>query len=213
LKKVGLDVVQISLDSSDEKNHDRQRNFSGAYRGAIESVNNAKKAGLTVFISTIVTGDNLLNGEMIKLAHMAKSADAILHLNTACSSGRWGEKKFNFDNEVKSKLNLLLKLPHVRINTEAAYFTMGCKAGLEKIYITAYGDVTPCPFIQISFGNIKDKTIKQMWEEMRKVPYFNGKSKECLTSQNQQFISEYLEPLGAAEQLPYSYELLKDIKR
>ncbi len=31
---------------------------------------------------------------------------------------------------------------------------IGCPAGMEKIYITPYGDVIPCPFIHIGFGNI-----------------------------------------------------------
>ncbi len=209
LKKVGLDVVQISLDSDNEEIHDRERGFRGVYRKALEGINNARKSGLIVFISAVFTNENLLNGEIIRLASIAKESDAILHLNSACSAGRWGEKYFYLNNEAREKLGFLLKMPHVRINTEAAYFSMGCKAGSEKIYITAYGDVLPCPFIQLSFGNIKKNSLEQIWKEMRALPYLNGSYKECLTSQNREFISKYIEPLSKTGQMPYPYELIK----
>jgi len=209
LKKIGLDVVQISLDSDDEEIHDRKRGFNGSYRKALEGIKNAKKSGLIVFISTVFTNENLLNGEINRLVSMAEESRVILHLNSACSVGRWEEKCFYLNNAAKEKLTSLLRMPYVRINTEAAYFSAGCKAGSEKIYITAYGDVLPCQFVQISFGNIKENSLEQIWKEMKKIPYLNGSYKECLTSQNKEFVSKYLEPLGKTEQMPYPYELIK----
>ena len=213
LKNSGLDVVEISLDSSAEETHDRQRSFAGAYSKVMDAISNARKAGLIVFISTVATNENLLSGEMARLALIAKKSNAILHLNTACSSGRWQEKHFYLSSVAKVSLKDLLKMSHVRINTEAGYFTTGCKAGLEKIALTAYGDIMPCAFIQMSFGNIYDKPLGKIWKEMRSIPYFNGKAKECLPSQNKEFIAEYMTPLSAVKQLPYSCESLKDIKR
>lgn len=209
LRKDGLDVVLISLDSCSEKKHDQNRGFSGAYQKVIDGVLNATNSGLIVFLSTVVTNDNLLNGEIIKLASIAKDLKATLHLNLASSVGKWGGKFFYLSNEARAKLDFLLKLPHVRQNTEAGYFSKGCKAGTEKIYITAYGDVLPCPLIQISFGNLRQESLAKILDKMRKIYYFNNSSKECLASQNYEFISQYLNPLSEVKQMPYPYELLK----
>lgn len=209
LKGVGLDVVQISLDSDNEERHDRQRGFQGAYRKVIEGIENAKKSGLLVFCSAIVTNENLLNGEIDKLALKVKELGVILHLNNACSVGKWEGEHFYLSVEAKARLNVLLKLPYVRENTEAGYFSKGCKAAKEKIYISAYGDVLPCPFIQISFGNLKNVSLEKIWQSMREAPCFNDVSFECRASQNQKFISQYLNPLRESDQMPYLYESLR----
>lgn len=210
LKSVGADVVQISLDSDNEESHDQQRGFKGAYQKVVEAVENAKRSGLLVFLSAVVTNDNLLNGEMDRMALKAKNLGVILHLNNACSVGKWEGKYFYLNAEAKTRLNAVLKLPYVRENTEAGYFSKGCQAAKEKIYISAYGDVLPCPFVQISFGNLKDKYLEDIWYEMKKAPCFNSISRECLASQSHEFISRYLEPLNEIKQAPYPYELLKD---
>jgi len=209
LKSVGVDVVQISLDSDIEEIHDQQRGFKGAYQKVIQGVENAKKSGLLVFLSAVVTRENLLNGGIDGLALMAKELGVILHLNSACSVGKWEGEYFYLNAEAKAKLNSILKLPYVRENTEAGYFNKGCKAAKEKIYISAYGDVLPCPFIQFSFGNIKDESLKDIWHKMRKAPCFSVASRECLASQSHEFISQYLKPLNELKQSPYPYELLK----
>lgn len=210
LRKVGVDVVQVSLDSPVERTHDQQRGFKGAYQKALEAVENAKNAGIVVFISTVATSKNLLNGEIVKLAHIAKKLNVILHLNLGCAVGNWSEGLFYLNPLVKKELGSLLRLHFVRQNTDAGYFGSGCKAGREKIYLTAYGDVLPCQFIQTHFGNIKNEPLAQIWKRMIQVPYFNNFSKECLASQNTEFISAYLKPLQKIQQLPSAFEPLKN---
>jgi radical SAM protein with 4Fe4S-binding SPASM domain len=41
----------------------------------------------------------------------------------------------------------------------------GCSAGRGFVYIKANGDVWPCPFVEVSCGNIKETPFWKIWEE------------------------------------------------
>ena len=56
----------------------------------------------------------------------------------------------------------------------------GCPAGTEKIYITAYGDVTPCDLIHDTAGNILKEDLEKIWERMRTHPLYAKKVCDCV---------------------------------
>ena len=39
----------------------------------------------------------------------------------------------------------------------------GCTAGIATIYITAFGKVYPCPFLQIEAGDVKEQSLEEIW--------------------------------------------------
>jgi MoaA/NifB/PqqE/SkfB family radical SAM enzyme len=44
----------------------------------------------------------------------------------------------------------------------------GCTAGgTDRFYINAKGDVQPCEFLNISFGNIKEEPFENIYDRMR----------------------------------------------
>jgi MoaA/NifB/PqqE/SkfB family radical SAM enzyme len=46
----------------------------------------------------------------------------------------------------------------------------GCTAGgTDRFYINAKGDVQPCEFLNVSFGNIAEENFPVIYERMRKV--------------------------------------------
>ena len=59
LAKIGLDYVQISLDSPDPKIHDSFRGVPGAFNRTIRGIKNALEAGLTVEVAMTVTRFNV----------------------------------------------------------------------------------------------------------------------------------------------------------
>jgi len=50
----------------------------------------------------------------------------------------------------------------------------GCTAGHKMIYIDSFGEVSPCVFIPMSFGNIRESSIVDIYDEMSK--YFRLKA-------------------------------------
>lgn len=45
----------------------------------------------------------------------------------------------------------------------------GCGAGTNHSYISAYGQLFPCDFLPIPFGNVREMKLKDLWEEMSNV--------------------------------------------
>ena len=43
----------------------------------------------------------------------------------------------------------------------------GCSAGNKMVYVDSCGNVSPCVFLPVSLGNIRDKSIRQIYSEMK----------------------------------------------
>jgi len=74
-------------------------------------------------------------------------------------------------------------LRHPRARHHAMYNfrgRMGCPAGTEKIYITAYGDVTPCDLIHDVYGNALKEPLELIWKRMCDQPLFRMKTHHCV---------------------------------
>ena len=41
----------------------------------------------------------------------------------------------------------------------------GCTAGRGLVYVKANGELWPCPFVELSAGNISDSSLMEIWEE------------------------------------------------
>ena len=81
---------------------------------------------------------------------------------------------------------------------------------MEKIYITPYGDVLPCPFIHISFGNVKQENLKDIVRRMRMNPYLEGYPKICVAAEDREFHKNVLSKIGVRPRggLPVDYREL-----
>ena len=79
----------------------------------------------------------------------------------AVPAGRWQD---NLDilitgEDMEYIRELTKKSPYIRTDFEANFVHWGCGAMKEILYLTPYGDVLPCPFMHISFGNALDEPI------------------------------------------------------
>ncbi|HEX9019977.1 MAG TPA: SPASM domain-containing protein, partial [Nitrospirota bacterium] len=75
-------------------------------------------------------------------------------------------------------------------NPESRLLTMGagrCLAGLSYCRISPEGDVTPCPYMPLSAGNVRDRDFGDIWKDSElfnalRNPSLKGKCKECAFS-------------------------------
>ncbi len=58
LKEAGLDIVQISLDSGNEKKHDSFRELRGSHDRALKAIENSVKSGLETHVRVTITSFN-----------------------------------------------------------------------------------------------------------------------------------------------------------
>lgn len=209
LETAGVDIIKISIDSPLEAEHDKSRGYHGCFKQAIRALSYIKKKKRILGqISTVCIKENLNSFRIWKLVEMAREHNALLGLTIPAASGRWlDDKRILSGEREKETLKKLIKIPHVIRDTDEAYLKAHCPAGSEEFYLTCYGDIIPCPLIQISFGSVKEESVKTIWERMSDFEDFKDKGKPgCLAGENRKFIDKYLSPLKNYKYLPVSIE-------
>ena len=180
LKEKGLFGIGISLDSHDKDEHNKNRNDNKAYDIALQALRNARSAGLYTMAQTVILKDNLNEESLFKLFKLAKEngAHEVKILEPILSGNLLTEKNLKgifYDNESRRKLieiqhkaNKVNGLPKI---TSFAYTEseekFGCGAGNQHSYISATGDLYPCDFVPMNFGNVNNEIIQKLWLEMK----------------------------------------------
>ncbi len=121
-------------------------------------------------------------------------------------TGAWSNKKIVLNKGDIRKIRDLFKEKNVREVEESTYTGKGCAIGSETLYITSYGDVLPCGYVQVKFGNIKKSSIKKIWGRILKIKAFNRKYKNCAASLNQDFINNILKPINKSKGVPLDHK-------
>ncbi|MBI5525488.1 MAG: DegT/DnrJ/EryC1/StrS family aminotransferase [Deltaproteobacteria bacterium] len=215
LKSAGLSYAAVSLDFDDAKRHDEFRRKPGLYERARAGIELLRAAGIGVIINTTVTQETMDDGTVERLVAYAKAIGARITLAVPSMVGNWecrGEVVLKPGSQ--AKLDSFHRLPHVRWDGQTNYLHEGCAAGIEKISISAYGDVLPCGLIHVTFGNLKDEPLEAIWRRMISVPEFSRIHERCITSSDHEFIERYIKrineekvrpvPSGAVFPLPFA---------
>jgi MoaA/NifB/PqqE/SkfB family radical SAM enzyme len=87
---------------------------------------------------------------------------------------------------------------------------IGCLAGNIQYYVSAYGDVAPCDFAPLSFGNIRDEPLKKIWKKLVKHPAYDHRSQFC-RMQHPDFRRFYIDPIPDDAPLPYPIDKLSSV--
>src|SRR4030067_3355971 len=164
LKEIGVDRIQLSIDSLDEKEHDDFSKAPGSYMRAMRAIDFSLKVGLDLFVQTVVTRQRLHSEEFIKFIEYFSALKVPVFVTYAKPVGAW---EGNFDSlitkedmvyfrELEKKYTLYTHI------TPAYGLDMGCIAVKGMISITQYGDVLPCPYIHTSIGNVFKEPLKDI---------------------------------------------------
>jgi len=182
LKKAGLYAVRISIDSPFEKEHDRVRGRSGAFQDALCGVRNALDAGLLVDLFMVTSPHNIDHLEDA----FSLAADLGVHelsFYEIVAVGRWAAH----EDEVLTSADVLrLERFHKEKNrsngprvTALPYLLgpemFGCFAGRRWIHVDGAGEALPCAYMPLGFGNIKEKSLKEIWKDMTSYQWFKGR--------------------------------------
>jgi MoaA/NifB/PqqE/SkfB family radical SAM enzyme len=208
LKKAGLGSIAFSFDSSDSQVHDKNRGVAGLHERVLQSVPAAKAAGLYTQLTCVIKPGDLATGDVVKVADIAESLGVELNLIWSAAVGRWeGRTDLLFkEPEIEAVYETLLSRPHVRWQGSSNYAHDGCQAGREKLYLTAFGEIMPCDGIPVSFGNVLTTPLREIWEKMRRVDYFDEIQTDCQIATEGRFYDEVIAPLSSRMDLPVAVE-------
>jgi MoaA/NifB/PqqE/SkfB family radical SAM enzyme len=101
----------------------------------------------------------------------------------------------------------------LRRDVDANFVERGCGAVKEAVYLTAYGDVLPCPFIHISLGNVLEEPLEKIRKRGLEIKYFNHYHKKCLAAEDRNFMVKYSSFMANREQVPANFsDVSKELK-
>ncbi len=182
LAQQGLAAVGISLDSLVASRHDDFRGQPGAWQAAVAGIESARRAGLDVQIQMTLTRDNL--EELPQVVDFTRDAGAkVLTVFFLVCTGRGQELVDLTPEEYEGALRFLVEQPsnavmirprcaptfrRVLAQTRPDSILLKsdagrCLAGRNYCRITPDGQVTPCPYLPLTAGNLRERSFGEIW--------------------------------------------------
>lgn len=190
LKSLGLTAIMFSLHSYEPQKVNAFMKSDKAWGLLTEGIRLCHEADVPVAFNSCLLRDDFYNGNFQRVMDKAKEFNAcLIQLIKPKPSGGWlesGVEKFTeadfvrvkklvhtYNNDVKYKCYPSISAQIIEEDSTV----FGCTAGgTDRFYINAKGDVQPCEFLNISFGNITQEDFIVIYERMR--GYFDGPG-EC----------------------------------
>ena len=215
LKEAGLMTMNISIDSGDPENHNQLRRVPNLFQQAIAGGKRALNAGILVGLSTYANTQALKTGGLEHLLKFAQDEGFNeVTIFDCIPSGKW-LKHFEMvltPDERKQVVELAEKYHQMKhpmgvvaqskVNSPEG---AGCFGAYSQFYLTAYGDINPCDFNPISFGNVRDLPIQLLWQKMLSHPDFKVHHKTC-RMQTPAYRAKYVDWLADDVHLPVPIE-------
>jgi len=191
LYKANVGCISFGIEHTDAKTQDKIRGERGSLQNAINAIKLCDQVGIYTAIATIGTREKINNGELHRIYDLANSLDVgELRLIFPISTGRWAgctdenlkNEELKLHEDFQKKYNKKKSGPIV---ASLAYLesdkVMGCSTGYNYLYIDSSGEICPCDLTPLSFGNIKNASLKKIWMDMEQ--YFPHPRSYCLMSE------------------------------
>jgi radical SAM protein with 4Fe4S-binding SPASM domain len=222
LVTIGVMGVGISIDSLDPKKHNAFRGVPGAWEAAVAGIEASKRNGLQFQVHFSAQPMNYQ--ELPAVVEWAPGLGArVLNVFFMVCTGRGEELTDITPAQYEEVLGYLVKCqdeykgmlvrarcaPHFKrlayendpnspITKATGYMGGGCLAGTNYARVTPNGEVTPCPYMPLSAGNVRENSFVDLWEKSDifnsfRYPQLKGKCGDC----------EYSDICGGCRARPY----------
>ena len=196
LKRNGVVIGAVSLDGIESKTHDRIRGKAGAFDQALEGIRALNAAGIVLHINITAMNYNIEEIQRL-IALIEELKTGILLMYQLVPVGR-GKAIESASLDLSANERLLKLIGEIQKDSSAviepvagpqywAYLLQkkgisngislklaekvfhGCTAGRGFVYIKPDGSVWPCPFIELTCGNVRSQSFSEIWQ---KAPIF-----------------------------------------
>ena len=204
IKSIGVDKVQLSLDSYVEADHDAFRNKPGSYRRVMRAIDATLDAGLNLLISTVLVRGRVYTQEFIDFCRFTTDRGIGLYVSYAKPTGSCSEHpEFVITKPEADALRELEKKYKVFTHMTPSYGSYkGCITVKGIVTVTSTMEVTPCPYIDMSLGNLRETSLKEILARGMRNPWLGPHRPDCLIGEDKHFIELHAEKTQGAKFLP-----------
>ena len=210
LAESGLSSAGVSIDSADPRKHDVFRGVEGAWEKAVDGVRNLVDSGISAQIHFTLTPWNWMELRDIVELTLKIGARAIRVFGVV----ETGRAEYLVDEGFERIPYERVWMDIVRLSREydlpirptcmpmferfirgmgevlspgemLRLRTYGCMAGINYGRLNYNGDVTPCPYLPLRVGNVRERSFVEIWREspilkkLRNRNNFSGKCRIC----------------------------------
>jgi len=222
LVEIGVMGVGISIDSLNPDKHDQFRGVQGAFASALAGIEACKRNGLQFQVHFSAQPMNYQ--ELPAVVEWAHNLGArVLNVFFMVCTGRGEELTDITPQQYEEVLGYLVdcqdqykdmlvrarcaphfkrlayeKDPNSPLTKATGYMGGGCLAGTNYARVTPNGELTPCPYMPLSAGNVRETSFVDLWERSDvfnsfRYPQLKGKCGDC----------EYTDICGGCRARPY----------
>lgn len=204
LKSIGVEKVQLSLDSFNERDHDAFRNKPGSYRRVMRAIDASLDAGLNLILSTVLVRGRAKTQEFLDMCRFATDKGIGLYVSYAKPTGSCtSHPEFVIGKEDADILRELEKRYKVFTHMTPSYGAFkGCITVKGILTVTSTFEVTPCPYIDFSLGNLRETSLKDILARGMRNPWLGPHRPDCLIGEDQKFIRLHTEKTRGVSFLP-----------
>ncbi|MCG2768376.1 MAG: radical SAM protein, partial [Anaerolineae bacterium] len=190
MRRCGVVIAAVSLDGFDAHTHDFVRGIPGAFEKALMGMQALRRAGILLHINITVMEYNIDELEQL-MALVDQLGTGILLMYQLVPVGRGqgveeaaldlgaNERLIRFMAEAQRTTRAIMEPvagpqywpfllqragirggPLLRL-AETVFH--GCSAGRGFVYIKPNGEVWPCPFVEVSCGNVRETPFREIW--------------------------------------------------
>jgi MoaA/NifB/PqqE/SkfB family radical SAM enzyme len=194
LADIGVDKIQMSLDSIRPSEHDEFRKHGNAFVRAMNCIEAVKKTTMKLIIQTVVTKQRLYSDEFLEMLEFGKKNDIGIFVTFAKPVGAWEGrfdalcdlKDLEYERGLEKKYNVFTHM------TPSYGMELGCIAVRRMVSITQYGDVQPCPYMHVSLGNVFEEPLESIIKRGLDIRYFNTFHDTCFMALEKGFIEKHV---------------------
>ncbi len=200
LQRARINNISVSLDAADPEKHDTFRGYKGAWEAAVRAIRACVNAGIPVTVGTYASRANIESDEIPKVVAMARELGASgVRVLLPTLSGQWLQSEHErLTHEEIEKVKTI-------IDHEFVYWNMFRKclcAEKQTFYVSPYGDVQACAFIPISWGNISERPLREILDEIAAHPLITDVHPAMCIANDPQFREKYTVAIPDNVELP-----------
>ncbi len=181
LRRAGVYGVMVSLHAPDADAHDALTGVPGSFETACAMLRRCRATGLVTAANTVLSEEDLRRGRLDDLMTLTRTLGCdFVQLIHPKPAGLWLGRTEGMQTD--PDLLAAIRQAHRTYNDarhrdypalaaqafEESPEVLGCTAGaIDRFYVNAHGEVQPCEFLNISFGNAAEEPFAAIFARMR----------------------------------------------